>query len=370
MSVLKILKNRTNKSRFMTVFALCVAVALVPGSRLRGEDNGGPKDILYIGDGGDNTIKLFNAATGGFLSAIPSVFMPPGTDSLDGPRGMIIDSSHGGSLIVASQNPDKDSSGEIVRYSIKTRQFSGKIVPANVSCTVDAAPCGPRGIISGTDHRLYVADIGNDVVGRVAQFSDENGEFLGNLDFGKFAVDQNMVYSPRGLVFGPDGMLYVSVFSKPDPLAGFILRFDNGKFIDVFASRSSCPDLHRPEGLAFGPDGKLYVTSFRSDVNDTDKILIFDLNDKGNCGDRIDLYPKGGDRAFAQALLFGPGGRLFVPVTNSGVVNSSTGDVRRYNVHDKTFDVFVKGLIAPAQLTQPWYLTFGHTDPRTLEYRE
>ena len=75
--------------------------------------------------------------------------------------------------------------------------------------------------------------------------------------------------------------------------------------------------------------------------------------------DTIDLWKAGQDpRAFAQALLFGPDGFLFVPITN-------TGAVRRYNVSTKAFDNFV----APrGPLVQPWFLTFGNTNARTLAY--
>jgi hypothetical protein len=154
-----------------------------------------------------------------------------------------------------------------------------------------------------------------------------------------------------------------------DPLAGYVLRFHakTGDFLDVFASHQPTADdcskhLHRPEGVVFGPDEKLYVSSFRVDPSDTDKILIFD-GETGQCLDQIDLYnaQRGEPRAFAQALLFGPKRRLFVPMNN-------TGEVRRYNVKTKTFDVFVRSAAHGGPLQNPWYLTFGKTNPRSLAY--
>ena len=110
----------------------------------------------------------------------------------------------------------------------------------------------------------------------------------------------------------------------------------------------------------FGPDERLYVTAFRGNppapnTTDTDKILIFDGT--GACVDQIDLDQSNQPRAFAQAILFGPGGFLFVPINN-------TGEVRRYDVVSGGFDIFATS----AHLGEPWYLTFGKTDPATLDY--
>ncbi|MCI0573243.1 MAG: hypothetical protein L0Y66_21055, partial [Myxococcaceae bacterium] len=80
--------------------------------------------------------------------------------------------------------------------------------------------------------------------------------------------------------------------------------------------------------------------------------------------DKIDLDVVGQPRAFAQALLFGPGGKLYVPISGNG---PDTGSVRRYDVGTKTFEVFVQ---AGGDLIAPFYLTFGKTHPATLEYRE
>jgi hypothetical protein len=87
--------------------------------------------------------------------------------------------------------------------------------------------------------------------------------------------------------------------------------------------------------------------------------LIFDGVTRA-CLHQIDLDQVGQPRAFAQALLFGPKGRLFVPI-------NTTGEVRRYDVMTKTFDVFVP---SGGPLQQPWYLSFRETNPRTLKYED
>ena len=161
-------------------------------------------------------------------------------------------------------------------------------------------------------------------------------------------------------------MLYVSV-RNIESTGGAVLRFNpkSGAFLGTFAASDSTNDLQRPEGLVFGPDGNLYITSFRASTSDTDKIDIF-AGPKGVQPGaflgKIDLDQVGGDRAFAQALLFGPDGKLFVPIT--GGDPHTTGTVRRYDVTTKAFDIF----ITSAHLGQPFYLTFSQTDPATLAF--
>lgn len=318
-------------------------------------------DSLYIGDGGDDTVKRFNAKTGKYLG----VFVAAGSGGVNGPRGLTFTQ---GRLFLANQNVNQNFAGEILRYRRDTGAFLNALVPCNspLSRTCDPdAPFAPRGMIRGR-HRLYVADHEG---GRVAQYNLDSGKlFLGDLDTNGFS-DPTHLFFPRGIVWGPDDLLYISVTALPaeDVLTGYVLRFNprNGKFVDVFTSNraSGCAaHLHRPEGLVFGPDNKLYVTSFRAGDEDTDKVLIFNRETR-QCVDQIDLYNVnlGEPRVFAQALAFGPKKRLFVPINN-------TGEVRRYNVKTKTFDVFVPSTANGGPLQQPWYLTFGETDSRTLEY--
>jgi hypothetical protein len=103
-------------------------------------------------------------------------------------------------------------------------------------------------------------------------------------------------------------------------------------------------------------------------LSDNDKILIFQgpagLSPGAFVG-QIDLDQVGQPRAFAQALLFGPGGYLFVPISGNG---PDTGAVRRYDVSTKQFTDFVPASASGGPLGAPWYLTFGKTDPATLVY--
>jgi hypothetical protein len=139
-------------------------------------------------------------------------------------------------------------------------------------------------------------------------------------------------------------------------------------------------DFNRPEGLVFGPDGKnLYVTSFAkfgaTGQLTSDKILIFagpasSSPTPGTFLTKIDLDQLGQQRAYAQALLFGPGGRLFVPITTP--MGRFSGQVRRYNVSNLntiSFDIFVPSSSKQnSPLGSSWYLTFGNTNPATLNY--
>jgi hypothetical protein len=341
-------------------------------------------DSLYIGDGSDNTVKRFDAERGTYLG----VFVTSGSGGLHGPRGLIFNQS--GNLVVANQNVMLNVNGAILIYNGGTGEF----LSALISSTDPHAPPAPRGIVlGGPNSDLFVANQGPKAgtsphgSGKLQAFT-KAGMFLANL---RPPDNFSTGFHPRAVVIGPDGLLYVSNDPVLGGLHGQILRFDPATkaFQDVFISdvavtpsaiaTSPSSDFNRPEGLVFGPDGNIYVTSFRANSSDTDKILIFagpgsKNPPPGSFIGKIDLelaaYNQQ-DRAFAQALLFGPGGFLYVPITGPSLnvggppIGSRTGEVRRYNVGTKTFDVFVP---PGSPLGEPWYLTFGNTDPATLAY--
>lgn len=352
------MKNNTNFSKVAgklvscTLLVLVVALGIIPKANAGQPQN---VDSLYIGDAKDSTVKRFDVPSGEFGDTL----VTHDSGGLNSPRGLLFDQT--GNLLVANQNVNLPIPGEILRYDGKTGKFLGALVPS----TDPNTPFAPRGIVLGNNNTLYVADLiasDNKSPGRVARYDASTGAFLGNLDTTGFTGQ----FYPRSLVFGPDGMLYVSVRNIPSPLGGEVLRFDptTGKFLNIFVASDSTNDLNRPEGLVFGPDGNLYITSFRTDTSDTDKILRFN-GAAGTYLDKIDLAPPealGGHRSYAQALLFGPGGLLYVPIT--GDDPQTTGTVRRYDVTKGQFDIFVPS----AHLGQPWYLIFGKTNSATLAY--
>jgi hypothetical protein len=334
-------------------------------------------DKLYIGDAGDDSVKQFDASND---FAFQGAFVKSQA-GLKGPRGLIFDS---GNLLISDQNVSTSSSGDILEFG------PGKTLLARIVSNSDPnAPPQPRGMIL-TGNSLFVASFSDtkqsnqvQIPGTLLQYTAA-GQFVGAFAPPTGALPNSGEFHPRGVVLGPDGLLYVSNFPNlQTQTGGQILRFyRTGGFKDIFVTSSGGPtcsctnELNRPEGLVFGPDGNLYITSFRASDSDTDKILVFQGPHSRRPGAYVNHIVldaptpgQAGPRSFAQALLFGPGGRLFVPITGNG---PDTGSVRSYDV---SADTFTYSVVVPSHadggpLESGWYLTFGSTDPATLAYQQ
>lgn len=356
-------------------------------------------DSLYVGNRtGDDTVKRFDTRTGAFLgNFVPNGGPPGGTPGtpLAGASALLF--AHDRMYVVnqnaAPASPLTGFTGEVQLYDDETGGFAGRLfaaapcdasTPAGLSaCIAQPQPFAPQGAVLGRGNVLYIADPGaapNAALpaGRLTRWDACSGASLGDLPVPK--LDDGDSFHPRGAVFGPDRKLYVASRNL-EQIGGDIVRFDprhslDGEVLYHNGVGKGAPELlMRPDGIAFGPDRRLYVTSFRRNSKDNDKILVFQLNDAGKLDpvDRIDLDVAGQPRAFAQALLFGPGGKLYVPITGQGPglglpYGPSTGEVRVYDVHAKTYTVLVPPFLKGGPLTEPWFLTFGRTDPRTLAY--
>lgn len=353
------------KKRYLQILILGVVPFCTVGGKAFGQGRPaklGP-DILYVTDEADGTVKSFSAKDGTRLGFTTQ------QGGMRAPMGLFV---AGGELVVVNQNADKSFPGEILQYLLRNGNLAGPLVDQHDQ----DAPWAPRGIVllKGV---LYVSSISSNFAdpllpGAIYVFTGD-GKLLGKM--APPPSDPPFKFYPRGIVFH-DGFLYVANLPNATVngpgIGGQVLKFDpntfeyKGVFIDD--SMGGAGHLNRPDGLVFGTDGKLYITSFVGDpprtdpTRDRDSIRIYDQN--GSYLDSIFLDEKGISplaRAAAQALLFGPDGKLYVPIGGNG---PSTGEIRRYDVSTKDYDIFVpKGILG-----SPFYLTFGGTDPATLGY--
>src|SRR5262249_44035656 len=138
---------------------------------------------------------------------------------ITGPQGVIF---VGDVCLVVNQNVNLPISGEVLKFDADTGEFLGAFVPSSSP----NAPFAPRGLIAAGSSAL-VGDTGNfDNVhaGQVLRYNAADGSFLGRIDTTGF----DKLFAPRGLVIGPDGLLYVSVvgnLAAGDRAPGYIVRF-------------------------------------------------------------------------------------------------------------------------------------------------
>ena len=180
----------------------------------------------------------------------------------------------------------------------------------------------PLGLVFGPDGHLYVS---SEDTAQVLRYNGTTGAFID-----VFASGGGLT-QPRGLVFGPDSHLYVSSSGSSQ-----ILRYDGttGAFLDVIAT------LSHPTGLVFGPEGHLNVSS-----GTTDQILRYN----GTTGAFLDVFVSGGGLDFPTGLVFGPDGHLYV---SSG----ATDQILRYN---GTTGAFLDDFASGGGLDLPTGLVFG-----------
>lgn len=378
--------RRVDSVRWMIVGAALLS-GLSAGQSARADDGNSANDgaeYIFIGEVGDpststdDAIKRVNLSTGEVQVFATTSF----TDGLNGPMGLIF---NGGELIVSNQNFGA-TNGDVLRFDGRTGAFINFLV----STTARGAPYAPQGIVFGgassgegngyQPDQYYVAEFGTrgdscikGKEGDIRVYS-ESGASAGVLNHGQFKPN----FYPRGVVFGPDGMLYVTARGCPYADDGataqklaYLLRFNpyTRKLVDVIATNDTVEGFHRPEGLVFDSNGYLWVTSFRDATNseDVDRILKFDVK-TGKVIDAIPLSDKASDpRAYAQAIVFGPGGKLFVPI--SGGAPETAGQLRRYDIKTKQYNLIVKENSAGGGLIAPWFAIFRSSDPATLKYR-
>src|SRR5207244_10886640 len=81
-------------------------------------------DFLYVGDGGDNTVKQFDATTGALVGDL----VASGSQGMLGPRGLLF--RNPGQLLAVNQNVGTTIPGEVLRYNGVTGVPLGSTVSA------------------------------------------------------------------------------------------------------------------------------------------------------------------------------------------------------------------------------------------------
>jgi uncharacterized protein (TIGR03118 family) len=268
-----------------------------------------PRTDILVGSRATNSVLRFNQVTGAFIDT----FIPPRSGGLNGPGGVAVGPD--GNVYVSS-----DMSDSILRFS-STGQFLDTFVPAGFQ-----GLSKPSGLLFGPDGNLYVNSHGPASVhdsSMVLRFDGRTGAprpapgqtGATFVPAGSGGLDQASV----GIVFGPDGNLYVN-----SHLTNSVLRFDGVTGApkpapgqggaDFIQARSG--GLAQPSGLLFGPDGNLYVGAHDPSAGHG-AVLRYDGTTgaprpaPGQTGAFFVPTDSGGLRN-PTALAFGPDGNLYV----------------------------------------------------------
>ena len=322
---------------------------------------------IFTSNGGRNNILRYDERTGEFLGE----FIPAGSGGLGLPTGLLIGPD--GNLYVCSAGSNL---GSILRYDgitgapLPSPGNTGAtfVPPGSGGLTNPMSTGGGLGIVFGPDGNLYVTSGGISAPpesSTVLRFSGTTGEFIDAF----VPPGSGGLKGPRGLVFGPDGNVYVNS-STSGP--GTVLRYDGmtGAFLDVFVPAGSNPfgvtGSGAPRGLVFGPDRNLYVSyNWGATADLHSSILRYD----GTTGAFLDAFVSEGSGGLydATGVFFGPDDNLYVrSATQQGGLGGPSA-VLRYDGTTGTFiDQFVPFQSGGLSCNGP--LVFRNTDSTTLAY--
>jgi DNA-binding beta-propeller fold protein YncE len=293
-----------------------------------------------------NGILRYDAGSGAFVDAFAAEGTGPAGNPLRGPCCMAFGPDE--NLYVGNLFGVAIADRGVFRYNGATGEFMDVFVPGG-----SGGLRRPLGLVFGPDGNLYVGDVGALAQGgrAIRRYDGRTGAFIDV--FVRSGSGGLGAADPQLFVFGPDGNLYVASSSTHR-----VLRYagGTGEFVDDFVPAGS-GGLNAPSGLTFGLDGNLYVSS-----SGTDMVLRYD----GTTGAFIDEFvsASSGGLSAPVGLAFGPDGNLYV----ASATNTGDGSVLRYDGQTGAFlDAFVPtgsgGMSGPRALVFKPKLTICHRPP-------
>ena len=276
----------------------------------------GPDGNLYVSGWISDDVLRYNPTTGAFIDE----FVAAGSGGLDSAAGLAFGPD--GHLYVASR-----LTSEVLRY-----QGPGAASPgAFIDVFADVGPIAigveePEGLVFGPDGHLYVSDFTLDAVYKFDGITGAPILTTGH-PLGEFvAPNAGGLNAAEDLVFGSDGNLYVA-----NDNGNNVLRYNGmtGAFIDEFVAAGD-GGLMFAQGLRFGPDGNFYVGSWGSD-----RVLRYQGLDGVSPGAFIDEYAGAGS-GLAETTYFDfiPGHQVTVISNNPPVITNLAGDTLNYTEDD------------------------------------